>query len=82
MTENFEKIKKSIIDLSKLKIEELVEKEMKIAEKKYLESKKLISSETRKSKRKLDSERRWAHRPNHPRYRGGMDIRGFFVYLR
>ncbi len=56
MAENFEKIKKSIIDISKSKIEELVDKEMKITEKKYLESKKQISSETRKSKRQLESE--------------------------
>ncbi|MCK4666551.1 hypothetical protein KAU33_07370 [Candidatus Dependentiae bacterium] len=55
MAENFEKIKKSIINLSVSKIEELLDKEQKVAEKKYLESKKLISSETRKSKRQLDS---------------------------
>ncbi len=54
MAENFEKIKKSIINLSVSKIEELLDKEQKVAEKKYLESKKLISSETRKSKRQLD----------------------------
>ena len=54
MAENFEKIKQSIIDLSKKKIEELLEKESKITETKFLEAKKKISSEIRANKKEID----------------------------